>query len=205
MDNVTKEVIIANFRQRNISAEFYNNVEDVNNRILELIPQDCSIGVGHSTTLEQMEIMKKLSDRGNIMIDKSSATNHEQMKVLKKKALTADWYISSSNAVSMDGQIVNIDHSGNRVASLMYGPDKVIIVVGVNKIADNLDKAIDRAKNIAAVKNAKRAGYKPPCVYLNKCVDCTSSERICNYLTVIQGQHDKDRLRVLIIDKELGF
>lgn len=203
MDKITKEVIIANFEQRNIKAEFYNDVEEVNNRILELIPQDCSVGVGHSTTLEEFNIIKELSDRGNEVIDKSIAIDDKQCKAIKKKALTADWYISSSNAVSLDGQIVNIDHSGNRVAPLMYGPDNVVIVVGVNKIADNLEEAINRAKNIAAVKNAKRTGYKPPCIYLNKCVDCTSSERICNYLTIIQGQYDKDRLRILIVDQEM--
>ncbi|GMQ59772.1 lactate utilization protein [Vallitalea sediminicola] len=205
MDNVTKQVIIDNFKQRNIKAEFYNTVEETNQRILELIPSKCSVGIGHSTTLEQIDVINQLSNRGNEVIDKASAKNEEQIKELKKKSLTTEWYICGSNAISMDGQIVNIDHSGNRVASLMYGPDNVIIVIGANKVVDTLDEAVDRAKNISANNNAIRAGYKPPCVYLKKCVDCTSSERICNYLTVIQGQKDEDRLKVLIVDKELGF
>ncbi|WP_273323617.1 lactate utilization protein [Vallitalea guaymasensis] len=205
MDNVTKEVIIDNFKQRNIKAEFYNTIEETNQRILELIPPKGSIGIGHSNTLEQLDVINQLSNRGNEVIDKTSAKSEEQIKEFKKESLTADWYICGSNAVSMDGQIVNIDHSGNRVAALMYGPDNVILVIGVNKVVSTLDEAINRAKNIAAPNNAIRADYKPPCVYLKKCVDCTSSERICNYLTIIQGQKDKDRLKVLIVDEELGY
>lgn len=88
---------------------------------------------------------------------------------------------------------------------MIYGPEKVIIVVGVNKIVDTLYTAIDRAKNKAAILNAKRAGFNPPCVSMNKCIDCKSEERICNYLIVIEGQVDKERLKVFIVDEDIGF
>ncbi len=100
---------------------------------------------------------------------------------------------------------VNIDHSGNRVAAMIYGPDNVIVVIGVNKIKDTLDEAIRRAKDIAAPLNAKRAGYNPPCVELNKCIDCDSKDRSCNNLVIIGGQVKKERLKICIIDKEMGF
>lgn len=115
------------------------------------------------------------------------------------------WYITGPNAISMDGRIVNVDHSGNRVAAISFGPDNVIIVVGINKVVDSLDKAIKRVKNIASPLNAKRAGYNPPCVTLNRCVDCVSKERVCNSLSIIEGQSDSNRIKVFIVDNDYGF
>jgi hypothetical protein len=88
---------------------------------------------------------------------------------------------------------------------MTYGPDKVIIVIGKNKIVDSLDEAIYRVKNIASPLNAKRAGYNPPCVELNKCVDCVSKERVCNYLSIIEGQCDCNRMQILIVNADCGF
>lgn len=122
-----------------------------------------------------------------------------------KKALVTDWYITGSNAISIDGMIINVDHSGNRVAAISFGPDRVLIVVGINKIVNTLDEAIKRVKNIACPLNDKRAGFNPPCVKLNKCVDCTSKERVCNFLSIIEGQSDSNRIKLLIVNEECGF
>lgn len=119
--------------------------------------------------------------------------------------MTADWYITGTNAVSLKGHIVNADHGGNRAAAMIFGPDKVVIVVGVNKIVDTLDEAIFRVKNIASPLNAKRAGFNPPCVELNRCVDCRSAERVCNNLVIIEGQAEKDRMKVIIVNESIGF
>ena len=197
--------IINNFQKRNIQASYYKNLDEAKSRILELIPAGSSIGIGNSRTLKRMNISSELTKKGYKVLDKTLAKTKEESLELKRKSLLTDWYLTGTNAVSSEGHIVNIDHSGNRVAAMIYGPKKVIIIVGTNKITDTLREAVHRAKNIAAPLNAKRAGFNPPCVELNKCIDCSSEERVCNSLVTIEGQADKDRIKVFIVGEELGF
>ncbi len=197
--------IINNFQKRNIQASYYKNLDEAKSRILELIPAGSSIGIGNSRTLKRMNISTELTNKGYKVLDKTLAKTKEESLELKRKSLLTDWYLTGTNAVSSEGHIVNIDHSGNRVAAMIYGPKKVIIIVGINKITDTLREAVQRAKNIAAPLNAKRAGFNPPCVELNKCIDCSSEERVCNSLVTIEGQADKDRIKVFIVGEELGF
>lgn len=199
------EKLITNFKLRNIEVIYVDTLECAKNEILNLVPTNISVAIGHSVTLQKMDITKILNDRGNTVFDKELAKDKEECKVLKKKALLAEWYITGSNAISTDGRIINVDHSGNRVAAITFGPDNVIIVVGVNKIVDTWEEAIKRVKNIACPLNAKRAGFNPPCVKLNKCVDCTSTERVCNSLSIIEGQSVKGRIKVFIVNEDLGF
>ncbi len=194
-----------NFKNRNIDVEYFDSLEDVKLYLLNTIPSDCKVGIGHSGTLQKMNITELLTKRGNIVYDKELGKDKNESKALKKKALLSDWYISGSNAVSADGRIINVDHSGNRVAAITFGPDKVIIVVGVNKVVDTVEEGINRAKNVASPLNAKRAGYNPPCVELNKCVDCSSKERVCNYLSIVEGQTDGNRMKLCIVNEECGF
>jgi L-lactate utilization protein LutB len=197
--------LVNNFKLRNIEVSYFDTIQDATNMILRLIPTECTVGIGHSLTLQKMNITNLLIERGNVVFDKELATSKEECKILKKKALLTDWYISGSNAISVDGRIINVDHSGNRVAAITFGPENVIIVVGKNKIVNSLEKGIHRVKNIAYPLNAKRAGFNPPCVLLNRCVDCTSEERVCNSLSIIEGQSDKNRMKLFIIDEELGY
>lgn len=194
-----------NFSDRNIQVQYFEKLEEVKKYILNTIPVEATIGIGHSNTLEKMNITKALLERGNTVYDKELAKSKEESIDLKKKAILTDFYITGSNAISMDGRIVNIDHSGNRVAAITFGPDKVIIVVGINKIVDTIEEAIRRVKNIACPKNAKRAGFNPPCVLLNKCVDCNSKERVCNYLSIIEGQTQYNRITLIIVNGEYGY
>lgn len=194
-----------NFKMRNIEVEYFETLEDVKSCILNIIPIESTIGIGHSATLQKMDITNALIERGNTVYDKELAKTKEESKVLKKKALFTDWYITGSNAITVDGRIVNVDHSGNRVAAITFGPDNVIIVVGKNKLVETVDEAIKRVKNIACPLNAKRAGYNPPCVTLNRCVDCVSKERVCNILSIIEGQSDSNRIKLFIVNDECGF
>ena len=199
------EKLINNFKSRNIEVMCFHNLDDAKSEILNLISTEVSIGIGHSETIQKMDITKILKQRGNIVFDKEMAKDKEECKSLKKKALLADWDVTGSNAISVDGRIVNVDHSGNRVAAITFGPDNVIIVVGKNKIVDTWGEAIRRVKDIACPLNAKRAGFNPPCVKLNKCVDCNSTERVCNSLSIIEGQSVKGRIKIFIINEDLGF
>lgn len=194
--------LVENFKHRNIKVEYFESLEDVKSYILDIVPVESTIGIGHSATLQKMDITNLLLGRGNVVYDKELAKNRDESRELKRKALTTDWYITGTNAISVDGRIVNIDHTGNRVASITYGPDKVIIVVGKNKVADSVDEAIKRVKNVACPLNAQRAGYNPPCVTLNMCVDCVG---VCNILSIIGGQTDSNRIKVFIVNEECGF
>ncbi|MFT9497427.1 lactate utilization protein [Anaerosolibacter sp.] len=197
--------IITNLGKRNIAAEYFHSLEETKQRILDLIPTETSIGIGNSQTLKAMAISQTLSSRGNVVYDKTFAKTKEESKRIKKESLLAEWYITGTNAISSEGHIVNIDHSGNRVAAMIYGPEKVIIVVGTNKITDSLDAAIQRSRTHAAPLNARRAGFNPPCVQLKKCVDCKTDDRVCYNLVVIEGQYVKDRMKVFIVDENLGY
>jgi len=199
------EQINNNFSKRNIEAYYFKNLDEVKEKILSTIPKDNTVGFGNSGTLKQMDISNELFKRGNIVYNKTLAQSKKETVRLKKKALLSDWYLTGTNAISTEGHIVNIDHSGNRVAAMLYGPDNVIIVIGKNKVEESLEEAINRAKNTAAPLNAKRAGYNPPCVELNECIDCNSKERVCNSLVIIEGQAKKNRIKLYIIDQELGF
>lgn len=194
-----------NFKLRNIEVKYFETLEDVKLYILDCIPTSCTVGIGHSVTLQKIDITNSLLERGNIVYDKELAKNKDECKVLKKKALTTDWYITGSNAISVDGRIVNMDHSGNRVAAISFGPDKVMIVAGKNKVVETVEEAIRRVKNVACPLNAKRAGFNPPCVTLNECIDCASKERVCNSLSIIEGQSESDRIKLLIVNEECGF
>ncbi|WIV12750.1 lactate utilization protein [Proteiniborus sp. MB09-C3] len=205
MDKSMEFEIIRNFKSRNIEVAFFETLEEAKDRIIDIIPIDCSVGIGNSKTLKEMNISKLLSERGNIVLDKTLTESKAESELIKKKSLLSDWYITGTNAISKEGHVVNIDHSGNRVAAMIYGPDKVIIVVGKNKICDTLDEAMQRVRNISVPLNAKRAGYNPPCLKLNKCVDCKTDERVCYNLVIIEGQFIKDRMKLFIINEELGF
>lgn len=205
MTNEQINTIISNFALRNIQASYYENLNKAKNKILEIISKDSTIGIGNSQTLKEMNISEVLSRRGNIVYDKTLAKSKEESKMMKKRALLTDWYITGTNAVSMEGHIVNIDHSGNRAAAMIYGPENVIIVVGINKIVDTLEDAVKRARNHAAPLNAKRAGYNPPCLKLKRCVDCKTKDRVCYNIVTIEGQFDPNRMKVFIVNEDLGF
>ena len=128
------ESLIENFKVRNIEVEYFDSVNLLNDKLDNMIPADCTVGIGHSKTLEKINITNHLLDRGNNVYDKTLGKTNDEVNSLKKKALISDWYITGSNAVSEAGHIVNIDHSGNRVASMHYGPEKVLIIVGKNKV-----------------------------------------------------------------------
>jgi hypothetical protein len=197
--------LISNLQRRNIDACYFDNILLASDKITEIIPLDSTVGIGNSQTLINMNISNVLSERGNIVFDKTMARSIEEIKEQKRKALLADWYITGTNAISAEGHLVNIDHSGNRVAAMLYGPEKVIVVIGTNKIVNTLDEAVERVRNISAPANAKRAGLNPPCVELGKCIDCQSSERACYNFVVIEGQAVKGRMTVFIVNENLGF
>ena len=205
IEGIDLEKLKDNFQKRRVEVVFFNTFNKAKDYLIDEIPVEATVGIGNSRTLKNMKITQSLVDRGNIVFDKTFGKDKDEIVAIKKKALLTDFYISSSNAVSEDGRIVNIDHSGNRVAALIYGPDRVLIIVGRNKITKTHQEALYRARNEASPKNAIRAGYNPTCVGTSICVDCLSDERVCYAVSIIEGQHEKNRMTLVIVDEAAGF
>lgn len=163
------------------------------------------IGFGGSVTLEQMGLYEKLSENNEVIWHWRIPEGKTGADMLKA-AREADVYFSSVNGIAETGEIVNIDNTGNRVAATMYGHKKVYLVAGVNKIAPDVNGAIDHARNIASPLNAKRLGRKTPCaVNADKCYDCNSPERICRALTVLWKKPSGSAYEIILINEELGY
>jgi hypothetical protein len=197
--------LINNLEARKIQAHIFDTVDEVCKAVIDQIPASSFVGIGNSQTIKSLRLVELLEEKKCIVYDKTKAVNAKQSREVILKALNSDYYLMSCNAISLEGHIINIDHTGNRVSALLYGPKKVVIVLGVNKIVNTLEDAVSRARNEAAIKNAKRAGLKPPCVELGRCIDCRSDDRVCNSLVILEGQAEKDRVSVYIVRQELGF
>lgn len=165
-----------------------------------------SVGLGGSLTLEEIGLYKQLTLQNIILYNQyEEGLSRAESLEIRRKGLLSDIYFSGSNAVTADGEIVNVDGVGNRVAAFSYGPKKVFIVIGRNKIVSDYAGALDRIRNHAAPLNAKRLKRNTPCVTDGKCHDCTSEERICNIIHVLKKQPIKERINVIIINEELGL
>ena len=162
--------------------------------------RDCTVGFGGSKTLDALGLYEKLAENNRVIWHWKTEPNQA-----RADAMTADVYLSSANAISEDGEIFNIDGTGNRVAATLYGHRKVYIVAGTNKICPDFASALSRARNSAAVKNCARFGKKTPCQVDGSCHDCRSPERICRALTVLWAPMNGMETEVVLIDAELGM
>jgi hypothetical protein len=180
------------------------------NELLELlrklIADGMTVGCGDSVTLEQTGVFEDLRNRDVDFLDKfdPSLTREEKRKIYLRN-FSADTFITGANAITMDGKIFNIDGNGSRVAPMLYGPEQVIVVAGANKITKDAEAAIKRTRQIAAPLDAKRLNKSTPCTSLGRCIDCGHRERICNDFVLIAGQFVKDRIKVIIVNEELGY
>lgn len=199
------EELKINFEKRNIEFEFYYTREELLKSVESELRNYSSIGIGNSQTLKTLKISEKASQMGKVVFDKTLAKNNNEIRTMKKKALTSECYISSSNSITLDGKIINIDHSGNRVAAITYGPDRVLIIVGENKLTENEQLGIRRALEVATPLNARRASIDSPCSKGDGCINCEQQIRVCNYISIIRGQHIKNRMKVLMLAESLGF
>ncbi len=167
-----------------------------------------SVSYADSQTLHTTGILEMLRNKSEIeFIDTFNPANSWKEQIYqRKKALTADLFLTGTNAITEAGQLVNLDMVGNRVAALAFGPRNVVLFVGINKIVKNLDEAFQRIKNIAAPMNAKHhPNLKTPCQTTGTCSDCSSPQRICNTWTITEKSYPKHRIKIVLIDRELGF
>ncbi len=206
--------VVANLRRRNIDAWYVPTRAEACSMILGMVPEGATIGLGDSVTVDQVGVLPLLR-AGNYRVferyrphlsppelkDKDDGLN-------KYRALTADVFITSTNAITLDGKLVSVDGAGTRVAPMLFGPKKVILAVGANKITQTVEDALKRVREVAAPMNAKRHGFESlPCTNTGVCSDCRSPERICHFTVIVDGvmEHDKGRMNVVLIGEELGF
>lgn len=157
-------------------------------------------------TLFEIKIIDFLrSGRYNFLDRYKENLTQTDLKEIYRKSFSANTYFASANAITEEGEIFNVDGNGNRVAAILYGPDKVILIVGVNKIVKNIDEAIKRNKDISGPANAKRLNLQTPCAKVGYCMDCESKDRICCEYTVIKRQRNENRIHVIFVNDNLGF
>ena len=205
--------LIEKLGHNNIPAFYAKDKKEAFHKIMSMIPEGSIVGFGDSVTLRQLGVVEALEKGTYTFLNpwKSGIDVEEDMR-LKKRALTSDVFVTGTNALTLDGKIVNQDALGNRLAAMLFGPDKVIIVVGINKIVVNLEEALERIKNRAAPLNVKRHpdfDPMPPCGLTGICSDCSSPWRICNKTVIIERQFDnniyKPVITVVIVGEELGL
>lgn len=193
-------------KNNNINAKQVFSIKELHSEISNLLKDGDTVSCGGSQTLFQTGIIDLLKNGNYNYLDRyDDNLTKDELKNLFRKCFFANAYFSSVNALTEDGLIFNVDANGNRVAPMLFGPDKVILVVGKNKIVKTLEDAISRNKTISGPLNSKRISAKTPCVKVGRCMDCNSPERICCEYTVIKRQKEKDRIYVFVIDESYGF
>lgn len=193
-------------KRNGIEAYVAKDSAEALRKALSLIPKGASVGLGGSRTVVEIGLLDALRRGKYVLYDqyKESLSREEAIEI-RKKGTQADCFIAGSNAITEDGKIVNVDGMGNRLAGFCYGPQRVIIVVGRNKIVPDLEAALWRVKNVAAVMNAIRFGLNTPCVRTGSCSDCDSPQRICNLTLIIEKQKMVGRIWVILVNRDLGF
>lgn len=200
------EKTINNLEQHNMMGIYVKDEVELKEVLSGLIEENSVIGVGDSVTLMETGILDFLREGNFQFLDKyKEGITKEEKKQIYIQNFTADTFLSGTNALTEDGYLFNIDGNGSRVAPMIYGPKQVIIVAGINKLVSNLEEAQKRVRNYAAPLDAKRLGKDTPCTKLGRCVDCKSPNRICNDFVTITGQFVKDRIKIIIVGKQLGY
>lgn len=199
------EVLVKNLRSRHFDAYYCDTREQALEKALELIPKGSTVGWGGAMSAKQIGLLDAMNDGNYNAIDRNQATNPDERKKAMKNCLLADVFITGANALSMDGQMVNIDGNGNRVAAIVYGPESVVVIAGMNKVMDTLEAAVIRARTVAAPMNKQRFAMQTPCEITGTCGDCKSEGCICNQILITRNSKPAGRIKVILIGEELGL
>lgn len=197
--------MVKNLARRNMQACYCKTAREAVEKVMEMIPDGASVTWGGSMTIRDMGLTAALHHKGTYkLFDRDLAATREEAQDIYRKAFTADYYLSSANAISEDGVIVNIDGTGNRVAAITFGPRHVIFVIGLNKVAQTVDAALARARSTASPINAARFSIQTPCQADGVCHNCCSPDCVCNYIHLLrhspQGRHT-----VILVGEDWGY
>lgn len=197
---------IENLRLNKMKAYYAENSEQAREIVRGLVKDDKLITSGGSMTLKECGVIDMLcGEFGEAYLDRSAGKDRDEVEEIMRKAFVSDTFLASTNALTEDGELYNVDGNGNRVSAMIYGPKQVIVVAGVNKLVKDLAEAKERVEKIAAPKNTVRLDCATPCKKLGECQHCHSDARICcSYVTLAQ-QRVPDRIKVIIVNEDLGY
>jgi hypothetical protein len=205
-EKIAKE-IIEHLEKRRMEGSYAAGAGQARDEIVAMIPEGASVYRCGSMTTVEIGLWERIAERPRVAIINpyQPGLSPEQAMELRRQGMMADVMIASSNAVTLDGKLVNLDATGNRIAAMAFGPKKVILVVGMNKVAPDLESAMARVKHYAAPVNVIRIGFKNPCGETGLCSDCKSPQRICNMWSIIEGHMVKGRIHVKLVGESLGY
>ncbi len=200
------ERLIKNLKRRNIEAHYCPTAPEAVDKVMELIADGSSVTWGGTMTVRDLGIPQALKDRGTLeVLDRDTVQSPEEKQQMYLRAFSTDVFLSSANAISEDGVIVNIDGNGNRIAAISWGPKKVIFVIGLNKVCQDVDAAIARARSTASPINAQRFDINTPCKADGTCHNCTSPDSICSYIHLLRNSRNTGRHVVVLVGENLGY
>ena len=197
--------LVKTMKKRQFDAYYCSTAEEAVEKVLELIPAGDVVSRDRVATAAQLATKHRLRQRNHPPIAPHTAKTPDERMDMLRQALTCDTFLMSSNAISEDGQLVNIDGMGNRVAALCFGPKQVIVVAGMNKVAGDLDSAMSRARHIAAPANVQRFDVKTPCAVTGQCGNCTSPDCICAQIVTTRFSKIPGRIKVVLVGEVLGL
>ncbi len=201
----TANTIIKNLNTRNIEGYFFESSKEAVLAILNMMPKGSSVTWGGSETLKESGMLDALQKGDYSLIDRSTATTPAERRNQYSQMGLADYFFMSTNAITMNGELVNIDGNSNRVGLLVHGPAHVMILVGMNKLAADVESAVKRIRTYACPANARKLNKKTPCGVIGKCSECLSAECMCNQVVITRRSGHPGRIKVFFIAEELGF
>lgn len=197
--------VIKGLESRNMTGYYAANKEEALKKALELIPEGSSITMGGAMSAHEIGLVDAVKSGKYNFIDRETANTPEEKRAAMLAGYDADFFLSSANAMTDDGEIVNIDGNSNRVSMIAQGPKHVLFIVGMNKICGDIDSAMKRARNVAAPINAQRFGLSTPCSKTGACMNCKSPDTICCQFLITRFSRHKDRIHVILVNDNLGF
>jgi len=198
-------VLLKNLKSRHFDAYYCETKQEALDMALSLIPKGATVGWGGAMSAQQIGLIDALNAGEYNTIDRDKAPNLAEREKAMKSCLMADVFITGANAISMDGQMVNIDGNGNRVAAIVYGPESVVVIAGMNKVVDTLEDAVRRARTVAAPSNKQRFALQTPCEVTGSCADCKSDGCICNQILITRNCKPAGRIKFILVGEELGL
>lgn len=218
MQAIRVRTTLENLRRNNFEAVYVSTAKDALEKLQSYLTPGCTIGVGGSVTLDEIGAIELFRSGDYNFLDRYAPNlSPAELKALMRRALTSDVFVMSTNAITENGELYNVDGRSNRVAALLFGPDSVVVVAGVNKIVADIDEAIHRHKTVAAPANSARLRCNNPCVRTGKCVSlmrqtdeemcagCASEDRICANYVISARQREAGRVKVILVGETLGF
>lgn len=198
-------ILVSNLKNRHFEAYYCKTKEEALQKAIEWIPEGVSVGWGGAMSAAQIGLLDAVRNGNFRALDREACATPEEKEQIAHACLGADVFITGANALSLDGQMVNIDGTGNRVAAIVYGPKTVIVIAGMNKVMDTLDSAIQRARTVAAPLNQQRFLLPNPCTATGTCADCKSQTCICNQILITRNCRPADRIKFILVGEDLGL